>query len=56
MTRNEAELLQSGRKLTIKVGEQPWPQLVHCASICCHICDCIFQENGIVVRSAGEKL
>jgi len=38
-----------------KIGEQPWPQLVHCASIYCHVCGCIFQEDGIVVRSAGEE-
>jgi len=41
------ELLQSRRKLTTKVGEQPWPQLVHCALICCRVCGCIFQEDGI---------
>ena len=45
----------SGRKLTTKVEEQPWPQLMHCASICCHICSCVFQEDRIVVRSAGEE-
>jgi len=28
-----------------KVGEQPWPQLVRCASICCHMCSCVFQED-----------
>jgi len=28
-----------------KSGEQPWPQLVCCASICCHVCGCIFQED-----------
>ena len=28
-----------------KVGEQPWPQLVLCALICCHACDCVFQEG-----------
>jgi len=37
------------------VEEQPWLQLVRCASICCRICDCIFQEDGIVVRSFGEE-
>jgi len=52
---NGAELLQSGRELTTKVGEQPWPQLVHYALICCCICGCTFQEAGIVVRSAGEE-
>jgi len=30
VTRSGAELLQSGRELTTKVGEQPWPQLVRC--------------------------
>ena len=38
-----------------KVGEQPWPQLVRCASICCRVCSCIFQEDGIVVRSTGKE-
>ena len=28
-----------------KVGEQPWPQLVHYALICCRVCGCIFQED-----------
>jgi len=55
VTWSGAELLQSGRELTTKVGEQPWPQLVCCASICCHVCGCIFQEDGIVVRSSGEE-
>ena len=40
-----AELLRNGRDLTTKVGEQPWPQLMHCASIYCHICGCVFQED-----------
>ena len=31
------------------------PQLVCCASICCHVCGCIFQEDGIVVRSSEEE-
>jgi len=53
--RNGAELLQSERELTTKVEKQPWPQLVHYALICCCICGCIFQEAGIVVRSAGEE-
>ena len=30
-----------------KVEEQPWPQLVHCASICCRMCGCVFQEDRI---------
>ena len=45
VTRNGAELLWSGRELTTKMGEQPWPQLVHCASIYCRMCGCIFQED-----------
>ena len=28
-----------------KVKEQPWPQLVCCALICCHACGCVFQED-----------
>jgi len=55
VTWSRAELLQSRRELTIKVGEQPWPQLMCCALICCCMCGCIFQEDGIVVRSAGEE-
>ena len=43
--RSGAELLQSGRELTTKVGEQPWPQFVHCASICYCVCGCVFQED-----------
>jgi len=35
--------------------EQPWPQLVCCASIYCRVCGCVFQEDGIVVRSFGEE-
>ena len=38
-----------------KVGEQLWPQLMRCASICCCTCGCVFQEDRIVVRSAGEE-
>jgi len=45
VTWNRAKLLRSGRELTTKVGEQPWPQLVRCASICCHVCGCVFQED-----------
>jgi len=55
VTWNGAELFWSERELTTKVGEQPWPQLVHCASICCCICGCIFQEDWIVARSFREK-
>jgi len=45
VTWNRAKLLWSGRELTTKVGEQPWPQLVRCASICCHVCGCVFQKD-----------
>ena len=45
VTWNGAELLRSGRELTTKVGEQPWPQLVRCASIYCRACGCVFQED-----------
>jgi len=45
VTRNGAELLWNGRDLTTKVGEQPWPQLVRCASIYCRVCGCVFQED-----------
>jgi len=38
-----------------KGGEQPWPQLVHCVLIYCHICGCVFQEDWIVTRSSGEE-
>ena len=44
-----AELLWNRRDLITK-WEQPWPQLVRCASIYCRICGCIFQEDGIVTR------
>ena len=50
-----AELLRSGRELTTKVGEQPWPQLMRCTSIYCHVCGCVFQEDGIVARSLREE-
>jgi len=45
----------SGRELTTKVKEQPWPQLVRYVSICCHVYGYRFQENRIVVRSSGEE-
>ena len=41
--------------MTTKVGKQPWSQLVCCASICCCVCGCVFQEDRIVVRSSGEE-
>ena len=25
--------------------EQPWPQLIHCVSISCCICGCLFQSS-----------
>ena len=28
-----------------KSEEQPWPQLMCYALICCHVCGCIFQED-----------
>jgi len=37
------------------VREQPWPQLVRCASIDCRACGCVFQKDWIVVRSLGEE-
>ena len=55
VTQSRVELLRSRRKLTTKVGEQSWPQLVRCALICCHVCGCIFQGDRIVVRSVGEE-
>jgi len=54
VTWSEAELLQNERDLTTK-WEQPWPQLMRCASIYYHVCSCIFQEDGIVARSFGEE-
>jgi len=45
VTQNGTELPRDERDLTTKVGEQPWPQLVRCASIDCCTCDCVFQEN-----------
>ena len=45
VTQNRAELLWSGRELITKVGEQLWPQLVRCASICCRVCGYIFQKD-----------
>jgi len=51
---NKSRVTRNGRDLTTK-WEQPWPQLVCCASIYCHVCGCIFQEDGIVARSFGEK-
>jgi len=45
MTWSRAEFLWSERELTTKVGEQPWPQLVCCVLIFCHVCGCVFQED-----------
>jgi len=55
VTWSGVELLQNGRDLTTKVGEQPWPQLVRCASIYSRMCSCVFQEDGIVARSFKEE-
>jgi len=55
VTQSGVELFWSRRELTTKVGEQPWSQLMHCASICCHMCSCVFQEDWIVARSFGEE-
>jgi len=41
VTQSRAELLRSERELTTKVGEQ----LMCCASICCCVCGCVFQED-----------
>ena len=54
VTQSGAELLRNGRDLTTK-WEQPWPQLMCCASIYCRMCGCIFQEDGIVARSFGKE-
>jgi len=51
---NGVELLWNERDLTTK-WEQSWPQLVHCASIYCRVCGCVFQEDGIIARSFGEE-
>ena len=45
VTRSGVELLWSGRELITKMEKQPWPQLVHCASICCRVCGCVFQGD-----------
>jgi len=55
VTQSRVELLQSGKELTTKVGEQPWPQLMRYVLICYRMCGCIFQEDGIVTRSFGEE-
>ena len=55
VTQSGAELLWSGKKLTTKVGEQPWPQLMRYALICCRMYGCVFQEDRIVARSFREE-
>jgi len=55
VTWSGVELLWSEKELTTKVGEQPWPQLVRCASICYCIYGCIFQEDGIVARRSEKE-
>jgi len=42
-----SEITLEWKEVNNKVREQPWPQLVHCALICCHMCGCIFQKDGI---------
>ena len=44
-TRSRSGVTRNGGDLTTKVGEQPWPQLVRCASIDCRTCGCVFQED-----------
>jgi len=39
-----------------KVGEQPWPQLVHCVSICCRVCGCVFQEDRICCQEIRREV
>ena len=58
IVKDHAEQKQSNlewSRVDNKSEEQPWPQLVCCASICCCMCGCIFQEDGIVARSSGEE-
>jgi len=33
------------KRVDNKSKEQLWPQLIYCASISCHVCGCIFQED-----------
>jgi len=55
VTQSGVELLRSGKELITKVEEQPWPQFMCCALICCHVCGCIFQKDRIVARSFREE-
>jgi len=48
------ELLRN-RRIWQQNEEQPWPQLVRCASIYCRVCGCVFQKDWIVVRNFGEE-
>ena len=50
-----SEITPEWKEVDNKVGEQPWPQLVCYASICCRACGCVFQEDWIVARSLREK-
>jgi len=52
--RSGVELLWN-RGIWQQNGEQPWPQLMRCASIYCRMCGCVFQEDWIVVRNFEEE-
>ena len=34
------------KEIDNKIGEQPWPQLMHCASIYCHMWLCILEGRN----------
>ena len=44
MAQSGVELLWNRWDLTTK-QEQPWPQLMRCVSICCHVYGCVFQKD-----------
>jgi len=50
-----SRVTRSGKELIIKIREQPWPQLVCCTLICCHMCGCVFRRaellSGVSERS-----
>ena len=59
---SKSRVTQSRHRVTLeskgvdnKSEEQPWPQLMCCASIFCRMYGCIFQEDRIVTRSSGEE-
>jgi len=64
VTWGRTELLWRKRGLTTKIGEQPWPQLMCCASICCYIWLHILEgqnccqefRRGIVYRLIGVRI